>query len=127
MMRKFALALSLLWAISAHADITFSWLHGGKDVSNNDLANATTDLAFQVEYSIEGGPLQYVDVAAGKWVNATTRVTERVTVQLLCEQTVVARVKAVYRGKESGWSSQAQKTAITCPTPGTPTDMDMVL
>ena len=123
----FALALVgfLTLAPAVHADFTVTWTHDGLDSTSTPLPNATSDLAFQIEYSIEGGPLSYVDVPAGGWTDAVTVMQQTVVVPTFCEQTIVGRVRADYRGNQGPWSAQAQDTAAACPTPGAPANMNL--
>ena len=110
-------------AAAAKAVNRFTWNHDGLDDTATPLPNATTDLAFQIEYSIEGGPLQYIDIPAGGYVNPTTVMEHVAPVQVLCQQVVVARMRADYRGVQSVWSAQTQDTAPACPVPGSPTNV----
>lgn len=126
MIRFTAFALALIGFLTlappVQADIEFTWTHDGRDTASVDLPGADQYLAFQVEYSIEGGPNQYIDIAPGGWTDATTRMTHREAVQTFCQQTVVARLRADYRGTQSAWSAQANGSGGDCPVPGAPTN-----
>ena len=111
----------------AHAEVTFQWSHDGRDTNNQPLMHAGEELAFQIEYSIDGGQPQYIDVAAGSWTNATTPVQSVQRINVLCDQTVTARVRADYRGEQSAWSPQAQSDPSVCPTPGRPANMTITI
>ena len=123
----FALMFVGLFAAAANAEIQFTWTHDGLDDAGASLANATEDLGFQIEYSVQGGPLRYVEILPGAFVNATTIMTYVAPVQVLCQQTVVARMRADYRGVQSAWSAQTQDTAPVCPVPSAPTNVTVQL
>ncbi len=121
------LALLVTTVAYAHAEVTFQWTHDGLDTNNQALMHANQELAFQIEYSIDGGAPAYVDVAAGSWTNATTPVRSVQRINVLCDQRVTARVRADYRGQQSVWSAQAQSDPSVCPTPGSPANMTITI
>lgn len=124
-MRRWVLCLLLVAPVLASAGVTYTWEHSGLAADGSALPVAR--LAFQIEYSVEGGPLSYIDVPAGAiTVNGGTG-THAQALTLLCQQRIVARVRASYQGAVSSWSAQAQGTAPDCPAPAHPVNVTLEL
>lgn len=117
---KIWIALVLVSAISltAQADVFYAWTHDGRAEDGTDIPNV--EIAFQIEYSVQGGPLSYTDVPAGTLGADQTNVRYRDPLTLMCAQTLISRVRALWEGQYSDWSAQANATAPACPAPTSP-------
>lgn len=124
-MRTIPILLLALAATPAPAAVTFSWQHDSH-TENGDVI-PPGDIAFQLEYSVAGGPLAYVDVPKGALDSSGASVShEETDLMVMCGQKVVSRVRAIWEGQNSEWSAQAQQRQTSCP-PSAPTDMTVTL
>lgn len=113
--------VTLILASSPVASIGFTWTHPLTAIDGSAIP--ADELAFQAEYAIQGGPALYLDIPTGNLNDEGAGRFRAPSITLLCEQRLVARLRASWHAQYSDWSSQTAITAGVCPTPSPPADL----
>lgn len=118
-------ALALLVAADAPSAVVFNWAHSLRAM--DETAIPAGQLAFQVEYAVNAGNPQYIDIPRGHQSRDGAGTYTAKDLSILCEQTITARLRALWSDVYSDWSLTTQEAGPDCPQPTAPDDFVMKL